>query len=99
MAYTEEQKREFDLGCYGMLESELEADLKDQAELVGKEMLLMSMLSDVQHLIEHDSKELARMLVNRVKWAMQELPENERDAYIKKLREDRKQFNTEKESA
>lgn len=86
MPYTTEEKNQFDLQCYGMSEQEALEDLTEQSEFSGKEMLLYSMLSDVQALMELNSLEMARQLVNRVKLVISDVPENKMDVYHKQQR-------------
>lgn len=88
MPYTPEQKAHFDLQCYGMPEADVREDLTKQMELSGKNMLIMSMLSDAQHLIEVGAKESARQLINRAKWALTELEPNAMDKYIEERRKE-----------
>ena len=64
---------EWEIGCYGMTALDVSEHLKPQAELVGKRMLLMSMLSDVQELIARERGEEARQLINRTKWVLQNI--------------------------
>lgn len=84
MPYTPEQKAQFDKQCYGMSEQEALEDLTEQSQFSGKEMLLYSMLSDVQALMELNRLEQARQLVNRVKLVISDVPENKMDDYLKK---------------
>ena len=67
---------EFEKNCYGMTE----ADIREQymngltARLSGLEMVVMGMLSDVQHMQEHGfNKEDIRQQLNRAKFILGEM--------------------------
>lgn len=97
MPYTEKEKLEFDMNCYGMPRQKVREYLEPQAKMVGKNMLIMSMLSDAQHLIEHDQKEEARKLINRTKWAHTNLEETELDKFLKEREQQQKELDAQKE--
>lgn len=65
----------FQLGCYGMLVSELVDYLNSNLRMTfqtdaeaARKYLIFCMLSDVQELIARERTEAARQLVNRVKF-------------------------------
>ena len=86
MPLTQEQKDAFDMGAYGMLRAEVEDNLKPQAETMGRDMLIMSMLSDAQHLVEHNQKEQARQLINQAKYVLRDFPLNKMDEFLTQRR-------------
>ena len=67
---------DFERNCYGMTT----AAIRDQymnsltARLSGLEMVVMGMLSDCQHMAEHDfNPEDTRMMLNRAKFILSEM--------------------------
>ena len=69
---------EFEKNCYGMTEADIREEYMNSltARLSGLEMIVMGMLSDVQHMTEHDfSKEDIRMMLNRAKFILSEMME------------------------
>lgn len=69
---------EFEQKCYGMTEADIREDYMNglTARHAGLEMVVMGMLSDVQHMTEHDfSKEDIRMMLNRAKFILSEMKE------------------------
>ena len=83
MPYTIEEQHEIQRNMYGMIADDVLEYLKPQAKMCGKEMLLLGMLSDVQHMVDNGQNEQARQLINRVKLAMQELEETSVDLWRK----------------
>ena len=58
--------------CYGMTELQLVHMRRDARErwVTGDKMMIMSILSDAQELIEADRKEDARQHINRAKYLL-----------------------------
>lgn len=72
---------EFEKNCYGMTESDIREQYMESitARLSGLEMVVMGMLSDVQHMQEHGfNKEDIRMQLNRAKFILGEMMEAKR---------------------
>jgi hypothetical protein len=70
---------EFESKCYGMTESDIREQYMDSitAKFSGLEMVVMGMLSDVQHMQEHNfNKEDIRMVLNRAKFILSEMMES-----------------------
>ncbi len=57
----------FDMAAYGGPREEILESLDAQAKMVGKGMLMLSILSDVQELLRNGQAEEARKLVNQAK--------------------------------
>lgn len=78
MSYSEAEKLEIQKQMFGMTKQDVIDYLKPQVEFSGKEMLMMGMLSDAQHLMYNGQEEEARQLLNRVKFVLSTMmnPEN-----------------------
>lgn len=69
---------EFESKCYGMSESEIREEYMNSitARCSGLEMVVMGMLSDVQHMQEYNfNKEDIRQMLNRAKFILSEMME------------------------
>lgn len=69
---------EFEKNCYGMTQQTIREQYMESitAKFSGLEMVVMGMLSDVQHMTEHDfSKEDIRQMLNRAKFILSEMME------------------------
>jgi hypothetical protein len=67
---------EFEKNCYGMSEDDIVEQYMNSltAKLSGLEMVVMGMLSDVQHMQEHGfNKEDIRKQLNRAKFILSEM--------------------------
>lgn len=75
MAMTTEQY----MAVYGIDEQGLqECYGADSFNMVsGRDMLVMSIMSDAQHLMAHGNLELARQLLNRAKWVLSNVTERQ----------------------
>lgn len=74
---------EFERNCYGMTEADIREQYMDTitARYSGLEMVVMGMLSDVQHMQEHNfNKEDIRMVLNRAKFILSEMLESKLSA-------------------
>lgn len=74
---------EFERNCYGMTEADIREQYMDNitARYSGLEMVVMGMLSDVQHMQEHNfNKEDIRMVLNRAKFILSEMLESKLSA-------------------
>ena len=58
---------------YGTTESKMREAFKGQIALVGRDMFVASILSDIQECIEHDDLECARQFANRAKFVLFEM--------------------------
>lgn len=73
---------EFEKNCYGMTTEDIREDYMNSitARLSGLEMVVMGMLSDCQHMVEHDfNKNDIRMMLNRAKFILSEMMEAKHD--------------------
>jgi hypothetical protein len=67
---------EFEKNCYGMTEQDIRKQYMESitARLSGLEMVVMGMLSDVQHMEEYNfNKEDIRKMLNRAKFILSEM--------------------------
>lgn len=67
---------EFEKQCYGMSESNIREEYMNSltARLSGNEMVVMSLLSDIQHMVEYNmSKEQIRKQLNVAKFIIGEI--------------------------
>jgi hypothetical protein len=67
---------EFEKQCYGMSESNIREEYMNSltAKFSGNEMVVMSLLSDIQHMVEYDmSKEQIRKQLNVAKFILSEM--------------------------
>lgn len=67
---------EFEKQCYGMSESDIREEYMNSltARLSGNEMVVMSLLSDIQHMVEYNmSKEQIRKQLNVAKFIIGEI--------------------------
>ena len=67
---------EFEKNCYGMTEADIREDYMNSitAKFSGNEMVVMSLLSDIQHMVEYDmSKEQIRKQLNVAKFILSEM--------------------------
>lgn len=67
---------EFEKNCYGMTEEDIREDYMNSltAKFSGNEMVVMSLLSDIQHMVEYDmSKEQIRKQLNVAKFILSEM--------------------------
>lgn len=67
---------EFESKCYGMSQSDIKEQYMESitAKLTGLEMVVMGMLSDCQHMVEHNfNKEDVRQMLNRAKFILSEM--------------------------
>lgn len=67
---------EFESKCYGMSTEDIREDYMNSitARISGLEMVVMGMLSDVQHMVEYDfNKEDTRQMLNRAKFILSEM--------------------------
>ena len=72
---------DFEKNCYGMTEADIREQYMESitAKFSGLEMVVMGMLSDVQHMQEHGfNKEDIRMQLNRAKFILAEMMEAKR---------------------
>ena len=72
---------EFEKNCYGMTEVAIQEQYMQSitAKLSGLEMVVMGMLSDVQHMQEHGfNKEDIRKQLNRAKFILAEMMDAKR---------------------
>ena len=58
---------------YGTTESKMREAFKGQIALVGRDMFVASILSDIQECIEHGDLECARQFANRAKFVLFEM--------------------------
>jgi hypothetical protein len=66
----------FERDCYGMTESDIREQYMDgiTAQFSGLEMVVMGMLSDCQHMVEHKfNPNDTRMMLNRAKFILSEM--------------------------
>lgn len=73
---------EFEKNCYGISEAEIRKQYMNSltARLSGLEMVVMSMLSDCQHMLEHKfSNEDIRLQLNRAKFILGEMMDAKRN--------------------
>jgi len=67
---------EFEKQCYGMSESDIREEYMNSltARFSGNEMVVMSLLSDIQHMVEYNmSKEQIRKQLNVAKFIIGEI--------------------------
>ena len=67
---------EFEKQCYGISESDIREEYMNSltARLSGNEMVVMSLLSDIQHMVEYNmSKEQIRKQLNVAKFIIGEI--------------------------
>lgn len=86
---TPKEELEFDLICYGMSEADVREHLEPQAEMSGRDMLVMCMLSDAQEMLNREqsfTRDEVRQLLNRAKWVLSKLPQNDLDKLMQDLR-------------
>lgn len=73
---------EFESKCYGMSEQAIREQYMQSitARLSGLEMVVMGMLSDVQHMEEYNfNKEDIRQMLNRAKFILSEMMDARRE--------------------
>lgn len=70
--YVKEHERKERL-MYGTTESQMRESFKGQIALVGRDMFVASILSDIQECIEHEDLECARQFANRAKFVLFEM--------------------------
>jgi ribosomal protein L16/L10AE len=58
---------------FGTTEAKMREAFKGQIALVGRDMFVASILSDIQECIEHDDLECARQFANRAKFVLFEM--------------------------
>ena len=63
-------KEDWQKQAYGTTESKMREAFKGQIALVGRDMFVASILSDIQECIEHDDLECARQFANRAKFVL-----------------------------
>jgi hypothetical protein len=76
---------EFEKRCYGMTEQEIREEYMQSitAKFSGLEMVVMSILSDCQHLMElGDNREMIRKNLNVAKFILGEMMEEKREVEI-----------------
>lgn len=67
---------------FGMSEKAVLEYLQPQIDRVGRDMLVASILSDAQHLIEIGDTDQARQFLNRAKLVLFEIKYTEEDQYL-----------------
>jgi hypothetical protein len=70
--FVQEQERKERL-MYGTTESAMRESFKGQIALVGRDMFVASILSDIQECIEHGDDSCARQFANRAKFVLFEM--------------------------
>jgi hypothetical protein len=80
MPFTAEQQEQFMETCYGCNINDLIDEIKRSMtyKASGKEMVLLSLLSDAQEMLVRDQKERVRKQLNIVKHLICELPVNDK---------------------
>jgi hypothetical protein len=63
-------KEDWQKQAYGTTESNMRESFKGQIALVGRDMFVASILSDIQECIEHEDYESARRFANRAKFVL-----------------------------
>ena len=74
---------EFERNCYGMTAADIRTQYMESitARLSGLEMVVMGMLSDCQHMAEHNfNPEDVRQMLNRAKFILSEMIEAKQPA-------------------
>jgi len=74
---------DFERNCYGMTTDDIRKQYMNglTARLSGLEMVVMGMLSDCQHMVEHDfNPEDIRQILNRAKFILGEMMEAKQSA-------------------
>lgn len=68
---------DFERRCYGMSESDIRTQYMQgiTARLSGLEMVVMSILSDAQQVLEFGDTEASRQYMNRAKYILSEMME------------------------
>ena len=72
---------EFEKNCYGLTEADIRAEYLNgfTARACGPEMVVMSILSDAQHVLEFNDKDRARKFMNIAKFILSEMMEAKRE--------------------
>lgn len=74
---------EFEKNCYGMSAADIREDYMNSitARVSGLEMVIMGMLSDCQHMVEHGfNPNDIRIQLNRAKFILREMMEAKQSA-------------------
>ena len=66
-------KADWERKAYGTTEDKMRDAFKGQIALVGRNMFVASILSDIQECIEHEDYETARQFANRAKFVLFEM--------------------------
>ena len=74
---------EFEKNCYGMTTEDIREDYMNSitARCSGLEMVVMGMLSDCQHMVEHKFNDNdIRQMLNRAKFILSEMMQDKQSA-------------------
>lgn len=62
--------KDWEINCYGVTEEEIVQAVERQTDIFGPDFIAISILSDVQELLELGHKEAARQKINVVKFVI-----------------------------
>lgn len=80
-----------EIAMYGMTSAQVEEHIVSQKGIGGKDMLMCSMLSDVQCMIEHGDTDQARKTLNQVKYIIMKVDYDENDEFYRERRKKAKE--------